>query len=215
MKNNIEWTRYKELINKKPDLFKHNSGIEIIFDEDIVNDFELKNSVKIGVVYSSDYNYLIVDLVKSDNKLYTFERLIPLNSGSVVMVPKLENKFILLKQFRHSLRDMQYSFPRGFGEDGISSFENVKKELYEEIGAIPKIVNKIGEISPDSGILSNIVDVYYCEIEKYKKNNNHEGIVDIILLTEDELKFWIKEGKIIDNFTVSAYYLYLNNHTKI
>lgn len=83
---------------------------------------------------------MVADLVytidKDNNKNYfAYERIIPKakNNSSVVIVPIYEDKIILLKQYRHALRDYQYSLPRGYGEDTVQVENNVKKELSEEI----------------------------------------------------------------------------------
>ncbi len=210
MKNNREWLDYKDLIADNSKLFIQSETHEIIFDEDIVENFEKEHGVKIGVVYKSNFNMLIVDLVKSSDILFAYERIIPRNTGAVVTVPIFEDKFVVLKQYRHTYRNVEYSFPRGFGEPNITAFDNVKKELKEEIGGTVKAVSFLGKLAPDSGLTSNVVDVYSCNLESYEMQDKHEGILDIILLTEDELKSWIKDNKIIDGFTISAFFLYLN-----
>ncbi len=208
MKNNIEWKKYKYLQVLKPKLFEKYENLEIIFDENIVNDFEKNNGVKIGVVYESKYNYLVVDLVKSLNKLFAYERIIPVQEGAVVTIPYIEGKFILLKQYRHANRSIEYAFPRGFGEHNIVSKLNAVKELEEEVGTTPLKVVEVGRLTPDSGLSSNIVEVFLCEINNFEIDKHHEGIEDIILLTKDEIKTWISTGKITDSFTISAFFLY-------
>lgn len=210
MKNNVEWIEYKVLNKIRPELFSKSNDIEIVMDEDIIAKFEFKNNVLIGVLYKSNYNYFVVDLVRVEGKLYAYERLIPVNINAVVTVAVLNDKLIMLKQYRHPNRKIEYSFPRGYGEKLLSGEDNAKKELFEEIGARTTNVEKLGKLSPDSGVLSNYVEVYYCELEQYKKKYGYEGIQDIILLSVDEVKEWIKSGEITDNFTISAFYLYLD-----
>lgn len=212
MKNNIEWVKYNKLILERPKLFAKNHMMEIVLDENIINEFELERKVKIGVVYESPYHFLVVDLIKTEHDLYTYERIIPVNSGAIITVPtNTDKKFILLKQFRHSYRDMEYSFPRGFGEKNISEIDNVKKEIKEEIGGVTNNITYLGKIALDSGLIANIVDIYSCCIDSYDVNKQDEGIVDIVLLTKEEVEDWIVKGKIVDSCTISAFYLYIQN----
>lgn len=211
MKDNLEWNLYKELIVKKPHLFRQDKHLEIVFDEAIVKQFEKKNNVIVGVVYKSNYHYLIVDLIKTDEQYFIFERMIPVNEGAIITVPKWKDKFVLLEQFRHAHREVQYSFPRGFGEKGIHPDDNVKKELSEEIGAIVQKIVLLGKTTSDSGVIRNIINVYFCELAEINPCLNQEGINNIILLSEKEMESWIKVGKIIDCFTISAFHLYQNN----
>ncbi len=210
MKKNIEWVKYKELWINKPELFIEYCELEIIFEEKVIEKFELENQVKIGVVYESKFHMLIVDLIRTNEQLYTYERIIPINKGAIITVPMIDNKFLVLKQFRHAHREIQYSFPRGFGENGITSFENVKKELMEEVCGVTKNIEYLGKLTSDSGVIANIADVYFCELDSFGNNGQHEGIKEVILLDEVELNTWIREGRIIDNFTIAAFCLYMN-----
>lgn len=167
-----------------------------------------------GVVYKSKYNTVIVDPIINQNTFYPYERIIPTSSSGVVMVTKHGDKFVLLKQYRHAPRKLQYSFPRGCNEDGLLSADNAKKELYEElkatISAEPKL---LGRISPDSGLTSSCVFVYFVEIDSYEITKE-EGILDVIELTDSELEEKIRANKnndrndFDDGFTLAAYMLY-------
>ena len=131
------------------------------------------------------------------------------------MIPKYKNNFLLLNQYRHAPRKMQYSFPRGFSEDNLTSSENAARELKEEIGAT--IVNEpilLGNVISDSGLTGNRVDVYLVEIESFQQNQLiHEGIKQIVEIPVNKMDDWIRQGKIDDGFSLSAYALY-QSHIK-
>lgn len=178
-------------------------------------DYEINNNIKLGVVYKSDYNVHIVDLIeKKDNKneivkYHPYERILPNEVGAVVAVAKCKGNFILLKQFRHSIRKDQYTFVRGFGEPNITPEQNVIKELKEEIGAIdiqkPKF---LGKIVADSGLYGNEVSVFTVEIDSFDFSLKREGIKEILLCSSQELETYISNKKINDGYTLSAYMLY-------
>lgn len=206
-----EWERYLQLSRERPESFKQSKSLQIILDEVVVKKFEQENNVKIGVVYESPYNILIVDLVRENGELFTYERILQTSSGAVVIIPMYKNKFVLLDQFRHSLRDKQLSFPRGFGESGISSKENAQKELSEELDILSTDISAtdyLGEVIADSGISGNTVSVFLCYITRYNTRYEYEGIHDTKLLTERELNDYFTKNKINDGYTLSAYCLY-------
>lgn len=211
-KTNPEWIRYIELVNKRPGLFVNNGMITIELNEDIVSDFEIKSGKKVGVVYESPYSMMIVDLVYNNpNEYYLYERLIPhSDKNGVVIIPVHEGKIVLLNQYRHALRDYQISLPRGYGEDGIISVDNVSKELDEEIGAKATNITFLGTINANSGSSGGFAEVYSCEIDTYVQKHGYEGIDSVIELTTDELKDYIRAGKINDGFTLSAMCYYWN-----
>lgn len=210
MKQNQEWCRYLELCNNRPDSFCNNGQLTIITDEAAVEEFEAKTGRTIGVVYESPFNLLVVDLVKAPNgRCFAYERLLPaVEKGAVVAIPMIEGKYVLLKQYRHALRRTQYAFPRGFAEHGITSVDNVLKELREELGAETRSTTFVGTVVADSGICGNEVSVFLCELNNAEVKYQYEGIEKIVLLSPKELDDWIADGKIDDGFTLSAYCLY-------
>lgn len=206
----IEWKEYLNLIEERPELFRSNNELNIVMDYELVREFEKNTGRKIGIVYQSRYNLLVVDLVENTNgDRFAYERLIPaVKKGAVIAIPIYEGNFVLLKQYRHAIRQFQYAFPRGFGEKGISLKENLKKEMKEEIGADINRVYHVGAVVADSGIGSNQVDVFVCDITKPQLKLHYEQIKEIKMLAEPELVKWISEGKITDGFTLSGYALY-------
>lgn len=208
----IEWEAYEELQKARPELFAESAQIPIVTDRDRVDKFVNETGEKVGVLYRSAYHYLVVDLVRNlDGTLYTYERLIPaVQTGTVAAVTVQDGKFVLLKQYRHAIRESQYCFPRGFGENGILPEENVKKEIWEEMKAMVTECVYLGEVIADSGILGTKVSVFACQVEQVQKRESYEGIEEVVFLSPEELQKWIADGKITDGFTLSAYSLYVS-----
>lgn len=171
-----------------------------------------------GVVYTSKFNTMVVDPIDSrkacndDRKIslyFPYERVVPTSgTDGVVMIPKFEDKYILIKQYRHAIRSEQYSFPRGYAEQGGTPEANAVRELREELNA-EIIINTtpLCRVAANSGLTSTQAHVYLVEIGDYSPSVGHEGIIESVSLTESELDKWIKEGKINDGFTLSAWSL--------
>lgn len=205
-----EWLEYKQLMKERPQNFVQSEQMPIEKDPEIIREYVEKTGRMIGVMYRSPYSILITDLVSNEKgDYYVYERILPaVMKGAVVTVPVYRDNFILLRQFRHALRDYQYAFPRGFGELGFSAEENAVKELKEEIGANVLDMKCLGTVIADSGLCGNQVQVYECRIDNFKLKYGYEGICRVIQLTDEEMKRWIKDGKITDGFTLAAYSLY-------
>ena len=179
-----------------------------------------------GIVYRSKYNILCVDPVipkEKDKKAkrgqkgpnYTpYERIIPAAGNGAVIVPIYKGKFVLLKQYRHATRKVQWAFPRGHSKLNEISEEIAVRELEEELNISRTSIKStvyIGEIAPDSGLTSSKVSVYYSEISDYSRNTGHEGIIDIKDFTEEEFENLIQNKNnddFNDGFTLAAYVLY-------
>ena len=171
-----------------------------------------------GLLYRSEYNTLIVDPVLSKtDEVFAYERIIPCRVNDaqlyagVVMIPVYEDKYILIKQFRHALREEQLCFPRGFSESA-DVVEDGRRELSEEINAGIDSIQMIGICTPDSGLTSSKVAVCVAHISSYHIEEDNEGIIDCIAVTKQELETLIKENQITDGFTLSAWCLYLAIH---
>lgn len=213
---------YLQIWNERPELFIKSPYCEIVNPNtrmDVILNYEIRTGNKIGVVYKSPYYMMVVDLIDDKNGEYhTYERLIPaVPKGGVVVIPKYQNKYILLKQFRHALREEQMAFPRGFGEidksgKPIEEAKNALKELEEELGI--KVLTEpvyLGRVAADSGIIGSKVAVFEVSISEYKLINGYEGIIDVMSYTKEEIMNAIKDGKITDGFTLAAWAMVSND----
>lgn len=185
----------------------------------ILKEIEI-NGDKYGICYESPYNLLVVDPILHNNTtVFPYERILsPKDNDSVVIIPQYKDKLLLLKQFRHSIRDFQLCFPRGYAEDNETPVMSAVRELREEIG-IESLCRPmcIGEIYADSGLAGNKVSVYIIELDSYTEDSTlvTEGIEKINAVTREELEILIKNGEISDGFTLSAYTLYTYNKTNV
>ena len=159
-----------------------------------------------GVVYQSRYNTVLVDPIqKLDGTFYPYERVLPTAGDGIVIVARKRGKFILLKQYRHALRKAQYGFPRGYAEPGVSPFENVWRELAEELHAvICHIPVSLGFLEPDSGLTSRCTEVFFAEIESYTASIHHEGILEVREASLEEVEDMIQSGRLSDGYTIGA-----------
>lgn len=201
---------YFALMEMCPQWFRQSELVPIETDASIIMEYERETGKQVGIVYQSPYNTLVVDLIrKKEGGYYTYERMLPtVEKGAVVILTKCQDDYVLLKQYRHALRDYQYACPRGFGEEGISVEDNLKKEIQEEIGAQVLAYQHLGTVVADSGLCGNRADVFLCTVESVKHKLGYEGIQDVVLLDEKEMEQWIRDGKITDGFTLAAYGLY-------
>lgn len=204
--------KYFDLIKKRPYEFI-DGEIQIIIDRNKLNQYEYENNCDLGLIYESPYHILIKDLVCSDNKIFVYERLLKRNpNNAVVIIPVYNGKFVLIKQFRHALRDFQICFPRGFGEQGISVIENAKNELSEELSCKILSCDVLGKIVADSGICGDKVSICFCDITEPNINSGYEGIKSIEILSLNEIVELVNKNIINDGFSLSALNLYMSKH---
>lgn len=213
---------YKKLWRQRPECFLGEEMLPLVDPEQdraVWEQVQANGQCDLGIVYQSPYYIHLVDLVKgtseqdASTRFYPYERLLPASQGgSVVIAAKYQGRFLLLKQFRHAIREYQYGFIRGFGEKGLSTYENALKEMKEEVGGvICSPMHYLGEISADSGIIACKTAVYYAELESFCQTGIHEGIKDILLVDDEQMKTMISSNLITDGFTLAAFSL-LSHH---
>ena len=206
--------RYMELMAQRPGEFKQSERglIRLVTDVTTLVNWQDNNPDRqIGVVYESPYHLLVVDLVDGGGgKYYTYERILEKNSGAAVILPITpDGKIVLLKQFRHSLREEQLQLPRGFGTQKMTAAENARKEAGEEIGVDDEAPIELGTVVANSGLSGVRVKVFLFKIhDDYRIVYGKEGIVDVCTFTPGEFDQLIKNGQITDGFTLSAWSLY-------
>ena len=200
--------KYYDLMKKKPEWFRNlPNGIEILTDENEIASVEREYNTTIGVIYDDEYVIILKDAVRfPDGTKGPYIRTYHKHEGSVSILTIYKEKILLMKHFRHSLRDWLWETPRGFGEQNQSPLENATRELIEEIGSSPEKIRFLGQIVPDAGIVGQKITLYLAQIPT---NSNivtelHEGIQTFRLFTKNELKRAIASGEIIDGITIAS-----------
>lgn len=209
-----ELKKYTCFYKNNPDLVAESSEYRIadVTDREvlkaIVRNQELYKQ-KYGVVYDSAFNTMVVDPIKNGQGFFSYERIVPsaLKNG-IVLFTVCNGEIVLLRQFRHAIRKEQLCCPRGFGESNISTVENAKKELLEELSAVAiEEPVELGVITADSGLSSGSATVFLMKIEKFGAVNE-EGIREIVTVTPDKMQQMVRNGEIDDGYTLAALSLY-------
>lgn len=129
--------------------------------------------------------------------------------GSVLIVPVLSNgKFVLVKQYRILNEKFSIEFPGGGTKQGLSSLSCAINELKEETGYFGDLT-EIGQFNPCEGLTDENCTVF-------KAANLQEGIAqpesseefELVILSRNEIKSYIQEGKIWSGMSIAAWALY-------
>jgi len=134
--------------------------------------------------------------------------------GSTMVVPFLSNDEILIvNQYRYLNQRESLEFPCGAIEDGLTIEENAIKELREESGYSGEL-KFIGEFSPYTGASDEMCSVFIAtELAHSPLPSDTTEEFEIIKMNINKFEELIKENKIWDGLTLSAWILtknYLN-----
>ena len=129
-------------------------------------------------------------------------------SGACIM-PILDTKIGLLNNFRPALNQFCLEIPHGFHEEDEIIEETALRELEEETGLIGNKENLVdlGVMAPDSGIINGRVKIFLVNVEKRRNDVVNEfGLGKLSFYSPLEISNLIKENKLIDSFTLVAFY---------
>ena len=198
--------QYFALAAQRPDLFTPDDGL--VMDPEEMRDFSRATGRPMGLVYDNRPYYMVLaDLYRGGaGRLASYARVVYPQPGTngAVAVPRRGERYGLLRSFRHAPRAECLEFPRGFAEEGLTPEENIRKELDEEMGAEVRQLRYLGDIRADTGLSSGCVQVFLAEVDGGEARVGHEGIRELIWMTEEELRAKIAAGEITDGFTLSA-----------
>ncbi|MEV0444741.1 NUDIX hydrolase [Streptomyces spectabilis] len=195
---------YLRLRNERPDLFRNEGGPGAI---DIVDPGQASvDAGALGLVYEDPYIRLLRDPVRfPDGRFGTYLRILGAADGpGCAILPVIQDRVLLLENYRHAVRAWTLEIPRGFGTDGLSAESNALKELDEELSAQVESITPIGAVHPDTGLSSQLVHLFFARLTATGPLEAAEGIRGTITLTPGELDSRIVDGTITDGFTLAA-----------
>lgn len=213
--------KYLLLIEKYPHIINDLKELEIITDknvlyreqENLFSAADMKNKPRdwydLGVVAQDAWVVVLRDLVRFPNGNYGgYTRVLNRRSQleqsgkDVVVLVKTDNRFLLMKHFRHDDRLWHWECPRGYGERDVSPKENALKEIREETGLT---VNSIQQL--DNNTERTAYFIAECSGD-VRNSDKYENIAETILVGIDEFKIMIANCDIDDMYTIRAFILY-------
>ena len=131
----------------------------------------------------------------------------------VEIIPKLDDNFYLIEQYRYPVQRKSLEFPAGAIEKGESIESALRRELREEVGLRAAKFVRLGFANVAPG--HNTVGFYiYLALDCHRVKNKLEGSeADMITvkMSEDEVRNAISSGRVIDGPTIAAFCLYILN----
>ncbi|MBD7986250.1 NUDIX hydrolase [Sporosarcina sp. Sa2YVA2] len=197
---------YLQFCSNHPEYFTQDHDIRIIVNEETLVQFATERDCQLGLIYETKYFWVVIDLIENaQHHRYPYMRVIHKEpSNGVVIIPRLGDKVVFLRQFRHGTRQMELELPRGFAEAGCTVYENAEQEILEEIGASATNIELLGSMISDSALTYGPVHLLTCDISSIGKLENEEGIKDTLLLTKEEILEYIRDNTIRDGFSIAA-----------
>lgn len=149
---------------------------------------------------------LQVDTVKLPNG-ETATREIVRHPGAVAVLALLEDKMLVVEQFRKPLEKVQVEIPAGKLDAGEEPEAAALRELEEETGYKAKSIVHLQSFSTSPGFAEEIVHLYYTDdLVKGEVHLDEEEFLTCEAITLGQAMDYIREGRICDAKTLLAVY---------
>ena len=152
------------------------------------------------------YKGKIINLDKNKvvcpNNIVSYREIIH-HPGGVCILVKIDDKFVLIKQYRSPYDDFIYELPAGKLEKGEDPLSAGKRELEEEVGLLASNWISYGSIYPSVGYTDEIIYLYSVSgITKSKQHLDVDEQIEICYFSKEELLKMIDNGDIKDAKTL-------------
>ena len=165
-----------------------------------------RTTVHRGRVFS-----LIRENVTLDNGVTTDLEFVE-HPGAAAIVPMLtESKLLLLKQYRHALKDYIWEIPAGTLDPQESVMNCAKRELIEETGYSADQWQKLSEITPVPGYSDERIHIFLASgLQPARQNLDQDEIINVHEIEFNQALEMIKRGEIRDAKSIAGLFLARN-----
>lgn len=198
---------YLELFKQHPNLIPYQGNasqgeIEVILDESKMAEIEKATGRDVGIMKQDKYWLWVNDACLFPNgregvygRILWVKALESCPDVAVMPVTK-ENKFVLNCNFRHATRSWEVELPRGLVNIGEDAEAAAKREAIEETGMVIDKLLLLGEMAPDSGVISSVVPIYLAKVVEQQSahHEDSEAIEETLFLSISEIKEGFKKG---------------------
>lgn len=132
------------------------------------------------------------------------------HKSAVTVLPVHSNgKISLVRQYRHAVDEDLYEIPAGLIEPDEDPIDTAVRELQEEIGYKPGIIEKIFEFYTSPGYSTESIIFYFAtDLIPSKLAEDEDEYIEVHDFTLEEIKKMIESGDIKDGKTIMAYCWY-------
>ena len=131
--------------------------------------------------------------------------------GGALAVPvTADGKFVLVKQYRFTVKGRLLEFPAGTVESHEDPAETIKREIEEETGYRAAKWQSLGKFILAPGYSDEYIYAYLAQdLEKleHPPQQDEDEDIEVVLMSEEELEAAILAGEPIDAKSICTFYM--------
>jgi ADP-ribose pyrophosphatase len=209
---------YFALMARRPELFRNApaGGVDILTSADDIAGAQAEakalrtargmksNDTRIGILAEDPYMLILRDAVRFPNGTRgLYNRIVETNP--VAILPVMKGHPVLIRVYRHGLRDWSWEFPRGGCDGGVTPEQGALREVAEEVGGAALSILPLGTFTPGGSSLSIRAHLFFAEVESLGEPDVLEGITDVVAMPVARLEEMVRNDVIIDGFSLALF----------
>lgn len=168
------------------------------------------------VIYEGKILKLELDQVECENGNLSYREIVKHNGGAAILCVTLDNKVLLIKQFRYAYNEVLYEIPAGKIEKAEDPLSAAQREFEEETGNFALDMSYLTTIYPTCGYSTEKIYLYLVtHFEGSQQHLDEDESVEVIWKDLTEVLQMIEDGTIKDAKTICAIQAYLLKKNKI
>jgi ADP-ribose diphosphatase len=163
--------------------------------------------------YSNKYIELYEDVIDIKKKKKIYTRAKRKNYSTIVPFVS-DNEILVIKSYRHLVNSYQIEAPSGYIDTGETPIAAASRELKEETGYKAKNIISLGSYTLDYTMFEQRGNLFvgYDLVNEKQQELGMMEIIEPMILTIDEIKKLLFNGKILNASSIVAFYKSLDFH---
>ena len=153
---------------------------------------------------------LRVDTVQKVGGTETTREVVEHSDCVAVVVVDDQDKILLVRQFRHAVEKFLLEIPAGGIEPGEEPLDSVRRELQEEIGYLPRRIDKLGGFYAIPGYGTEYLHCFLAtDLVPGRLVAEDTDDIELVRVSPDEIPRLIASGEICDAKSIAALLMFL------
>ncbi len=153
---------------------------------------------------------LRVDTVEKADRTESAREVVEHSDCVAVVVVDDHDKILLVRQFRHAVEKFLLEIPAGGIEPGEEPIDSVRRELQEEIGYLPRRIDKLGGFYAIPGYGTEYLHCFLAtDLMPGRLVAEDTDDIELVRVSPDEIPRLIASGEICDAKSIAALLVFL------